>query len=1240
MTVSVLKPRETAVFENEQKTRYSPESITTGLSSDALLSRFTFSANATEVIDGSVTLIDNWGFSLYALRLVDGQGIVDSGSYTLENDGVVNPVSQLGVLLEDRNDSITNYSVTINGTNAADAPISDVLNFTSGGEVQYTANGPYKTVTSITGGTVTGTFAGDLLYVVPRLGALAHDIVTRGSDPFFINNNVANDPQSGAFDNKGYYAEAIDITDQEVRVSFPNLPSDVRDIVAVRVRFNTKNLAATSNGIDFIIRHSGVSYIIGNNSATSTDAGFSNDSGTFTYAIAPGTGLAWTPTQVDSIEAGVIFKGDNPTVTKQLMRIRLEVDVRRVPVGTTAYDGEAAFLEAVSGDRFDEGATDDNKYIPHSYNAASIVRFGFPDLPSEAVGVLNVKAFFRAASISKGHPNGATQRSLHCAEGGSSGSATDSVQPRGGTGLHYGRGPMEESLSGGWRGGMQTPSGPLQDLGDANGRTLNGPGNPSDSTCGNVPTAQSGRNVVWGTFQNYSTVLSGLPTNGNDWSVSEFNSMQAQFEQGLGDEQELRYSKMYTEPEWLRDPTGDTHLHLVVRDDLDDPDDTKFMVSQHSSNKQLGCNFPGIDEITEVVSIVGTVRGATSVGASKGWKIKLKVGSTTFNATGDTEYMNTSPEDKTATWAQHPTEFRPWTRAEVNTAVLIFEAQGENAFYPKYLYNMGLTVSAITIPDKIDTARRLGSEILLYQGQPVPLLRMRVPFILGDAKLVNDVAISHDAIPKVQKTLGLERWDRSLFRLFDKELDPETDTWSVLLYDLRDFLVTLVMSGQAVTKGRSFDGMSLITPGANMQFVRGSNDYQEDPFADLVQQLQANEPPTNEDGILIQNRGINRVINNAFSEGATNVFTDWSKVGLPAAGASINEDPISNFDEESEIIRSVRLTGADAPTDIYLEQYVTLPTGDGLAPEGSRHQITITHEDVTGHPLSVWLRGDPVGFSDNNFNPADDSWATGNPTWFTLPIRSTPTRDRIPAPFATLHNISQVPAQNTFSLWLRIGVRTSANQINRLYDVCSEGGTIAGGDEAMFQRTRIVSITGPVVRDEGDLFVENKFESPVYSMKRGTGFCVIETLWDTAELPVATGVKKYIMGMVINASNKEELFYDCDDEEFVYNRVIAGVTYQATKKHRAIAKGVPIRIAWRWISAEGDLGETPFSIQIYVNDERGTDGAPTSVPAQPSSVDFYLGSLDGSQGQMLDGRMRRLRITQQVLSLDRIKKLR
>jgi hypothetical protein len=1242
MTIVVLKPRETVFFQNEQRSRFSPNAVDNGIDAFGRPGIITFSADATALIDGGVTLHNLMGGSIQALRLVDDRAVVDNGSYTLENDGAVNPVSQLAVVLIDLNDSITNYQVTINGTNAADAGISDVLTYTSGGEVQFTANGPYKTVTSIDGGIVTGAFSGDTLRVLPRIGTSAHDHIMRAHDPFFLQAAVERDPNSGFSDNKGAFVEADVTTDEEVRVSLPDLPAEVVEVISVSVIYNTKNIGTPlGGGIDFILRHTGTNFIIGNDSAASTDTGSSQTSSTITLPIAPGTGAGWTVAQANSLELGAIFRGEDPTIAKQLMRIKCEIAVETLPTGTTAPIVTDAVIEALSGDPFDEGAADDNKFVKDYGANASRLELSFPSLPVEAVGVNSVKGFWRAAQINDGHPNGATPSTEHCALGGTSGSAVDSPQPRGGSGLHYGEGPLEQGNLGGWRPGMlSSGGGSLQQFGDEGGnRVLNGPGNPTDG-CGPSSSFRSGRNLVWGVYSNHTETLTGIPTAGTPWTVSAFNGIEMSFEQGGRDDQN-RWSKVYVDPEWLRNPTGDVFFHLVVRDDLATPNDLAFMSSQHPDNKQLGCNFAGIDEVTAVNSILGTVRGWKQLSALKGWKIKIQVLGTQYDDPSLIEHVNTTPADKTALWTQHPVELRPWTREEVNSAVLIFEAQGENAYFPKFVSNMGLSVDADFVPAKLDTARRLGSEVLLFQGQPVPMLELRTPFVLGDSKLVQDVSVTHDAVPSVVKTLGLEKWERALFRLLEKELDPNTDTWKMRLYDLRDLLLTFFASFQAVTKGRSFDGMSLITPGANLQFVRPTNDYQPDPFADLVQELQSNEPAINEDGILITNQGINRVINSAFSEGATDVFDGWTPIGLPATGASIVENPKTIYDEETGIIRSVQMTGADTPADIYLERDVILPTGESLAPEGGRHQLTVTHEDVTGDPLSVWLRGKPVGFAQENFDPRDDTWIAANPTWFTLPVRSTPTRDRIIAPFATLHDQTQTAGfRANWTFALRLGVRTSANQVNRLYDANTEGGTILGGDELMFLRTRIVSRTGPVVRDAAKCFVSNVSTTPVYPLQRGTGFCVIETLWDTAELPNAAGIKRYIFGMTITGTTFEELYYDSDNEEFVYKRTIASVVFTATKKHRGIAKGVPIRIAWRWISLEGDLGESPFSTQIFINDERGTDGAATSSPPQPSSVPLYIGSFNGTNGQMLDGRIRRMRITQQNLTLDRIKKLR
>lgn len=1266
MTITVLKPRETAIFENEQKSRFSPNAVTVGLVGAGFDGIITFSADATTLLDSGVTIHNNMGGSLHALNLLEGSlptndpPVIDDGSYTLVNDGVINPVSELAVMLIDLNDGIVDYEITIMGTDAADASISDVLTFGGANpKLQFTSNGPYKTVTDIDGGPITGAFtSADLLRVVPRLGTSAHDMVMRAHDPYFTHAEMENDFNESGNNDKGAYVEAADVADKEFRISLPALPADVVEVEIIRIQYNTKNIGAPlGGGVDFVLRHTGVNHIVGNNSGTQAESTLADPSAAIALSLAPGTGNPWTLAQANSLELGCIFRGEDPTITKQCMRIRCEMEVKTTSTGTVSLLVADAILEAMSGDPFDEGASDDGKFLNWYGVQNSNFELAYPSLEVEAIAVLNVKAFWRGATIHLGHPNGMTPNTENCALGGSSGSEAPSVQPRGGTGLNYGEGPIEQSGLGGIRMGLQAPGGSEEFFGDESGaRILAGPGNPTGG-CGFISGLQGGRNLQWGTFFNKSAVLNDLPGATTDpWTLAGFNGIESVMEIG-GRDDVIQWSKCYVEPEWLRNPTGDLFLHLVLRDNLDSPNDLTFMSSQHPDNKQFGCTFAGIDEATEINSISGTVRGWTSIGATKGWKIKLKVGATTFDEIGDPEYMNTDPEDRTAVWPQHPTETRPWTRAEVNSAILIYEAQGENAYFPKFLSNMGLTIDFLGIPAKLDTARRLGSEILLFQGQPVPMLELRVPFVMGDLKLMTDFSVTKDLIPSVIKTLGIEKWERALFRLFEKELDPNTDTWLIRGYDLRDFLLTFLASFQAVTKGRSFDGMSLITPGANLQFERPTNDYQPDPFADLVQELQSNEPAINTDGILITNQGINRVINSAFGEGAVDVFDGWTKVGLPVAGAQIVESnrtallPIivnsveyqgkSIYDEETGIDRSVFMVGADAPTDIYLEREVTLPTGFGLSPEGGRHQLTITHEDPTGHPLSVWLRGKPVGTSEKNFDPRNDTWEVANPTWFTLPVRSVPTRDRIITPFATLHNQAQPSTglpNYTFSC--RIGVRTSANQVNRVFDAGTEGGTILSGDELMFTRTRILSRTGPVVRDAAKLFVNNISDTPVYFLRRGTGFAVIESLWDSAELPNAPGVKRYLFGMTITGTTFEELYYDVDDEEFVYKRTIASVVFSATKKHRGIAKDVPIRVSWRWISFEGDLGEAPFSTQIFINDERGTDGAANSSPPQPSNVPLFIGSFDGTNGQMLDGRIRRMRITQQALPLDRIKKLR
>ena len=770
MTVSVLLPRETAIFENEQKSRFAPDNYVSAIpSGEGLDSTITLSPIADSVVDANVSIENNAGGAFGALPIIDDQSVVDNGAYTLDNDGVLTVASQLAVVLIDVNDSITNYAVTIVGLDAGGGALNEVLTFTSGGEVQFTA-GAFKSVTSITGGVITGTTTGDELRVVPRTENDAYAVVGRMHDALFANNDSRDDPNTGFNDSNGGLVTAEETTDEKALVDMATLPSEVNTIQQVRVRYVTKVLGAGSNGIEYILKHSGVEYIIGTDTANVVDTGQGTDSGTLSFSLAPGTGLAWTPAQVNTLELGVRFLGDNPTIQKKWCRIRCEVDARFFPSGTTEPLAEDAILEAVnSASLFDEGVANDSKYIIEMDGQGIRREFSYPSLPSEAIGVLNVRCFWRSSHENEGHPNGVYENGSPCAIGGLDNAGTPSAQPRGGSGRHYGAGPIEQSNLGGNRFSVDSPSGSFELFGDENGRVL-WQGVPAGSCHpAGASFEQEGRNVGYGTILNFEQTLATTPGLNNPWTVTAFNGIETGFQVGGRGGERRHYHKLYVEPEWQRNPTGDTFLHLVLRDGSD----ATFMRSQHSDDKQFACNFAGIDEVTEINSITGIVRGQTAVGATRGWTIKLEVNGTQFDAPGSPEYMNTTPQDQSAVWPEHPTELRPWTREEVNAAILIFEAKGENDFFPKDVFEMSLSVDFLGIPDKIDTARRLGSEVLLFQGQPVPILQLRTPFVLGDAKLVKDVSVTHDAVPSVVKTLGLEKVGARSLSLARKRTRPE-----------------------------------------------------------------------------------------------------------------------------------------------------------------------------------------------------------------------------------------------------------------------------------------------------------------------------------------------------------------------------------------------------------------------------------------------------------------------------------
>ncbi len=1238
-TVVNIKPRATVVFENDQAIRLSPNANGGTIGSTGLASDIYLGPDATVEEDGGITrtrlrgqawnaypiVSDDTG-TIRERLIVDGSG---NGTLTIRSDPEVPQVC--GIVLDDNDNSITTGKVTVSYDDETATGRVDIFDFVGGKGPFYTSF-KVKTMTSVlasdfvsaevdaTDGILFGPEVPDTLWQI--VGSTGRTQTSPRGDP------------NGGFevlpDGDAAYIEATSTSDQRAVVSLKQLPDFALSIVSINLDFWTKNIGTVTAGCELImITPQGGEWIV----ETDLDVGTEDSVYTIssrTYTVNPSTNLPWTLSDINALKLGCVFKGETPAVEKRWNFFRCNINFlggffHPTIDGLDVANFPQAF-EAVAQDPWT--AVDDAQYFPDLSDQFEDIVFEMEDLPAEAISVDSVEAFIRWTQLHNGLINGVNTNDTPC--------KVYAFPTGGDERYHLMSGPTDQSNIGGVIRRIQDVPGIL-----SGGRVFANRGDPLDGCGFNPSTDPADEGTGWGEFTEKSFITT-LASDSTPITVDDVNQMECGYEVGSGQPHEKRLSRVFAEVFYKRYtvPANLPHLHLAIDDDLDSLTiDDDYMPSQHPNDKTFGCDFSGIPEASQVNSVTLIVRartGASAVGWRAGWRTNA---SDVFEA----NELNTDFETKTYVRTTNPVTGEPWLRSEVNALVGLWQSRGENAFVEKQFSAMQLQVDFEEIPDKIDNARDIASRRLRLRRRPIPFFKGVFPLQFLDLGILGDVEVIHRAIPSIDATIGFERWDRSLMRVFKEAIDLNRNRVELTLLDLRDYLVTLWITGRTTTKGQAAEGMAVITPGVKLSFVRPTNDYFEDAFAGLIQELNTDMPPTSEKGILVQNASINPFINSHFSEGGANIFTGWNKVGDGAAGASIVEDLTDVAFEQfaGAPARSVLFTGADTPADLYLDQTITMDTGENDTPvESAFYILTVEHKDDGGEPMSVAVNFDPIGFADHRFRFPDMSLLSGATPlqWQKLPVRAERTRDRIVGPIGNLEAVSGTNL--TLPGLFRFGVNTAANQINHLYGLTIEGGRIATLEDQIYPTSRIFTKTGPVVRDQLQFFVPNRKSLPAYPAElRGTFYVDIETLWDSSELPFRTGVRRYIYGLVLNADNWDVLFYDCDAQSFKFERKIAGVTKTSTVFFPVISRGVGIRIAARWISSLGELDEPPFSIQLFVDDIDGDVQTFTQGHTLPSESLLYLGSRDGTNGEMLDGWLRDLTVKQFALPRSAIDKL-
>lgn len=1250
-TVIRLKPKSTRVFENEQQVRLRPTSFDGSTRPAANI--------LNQAGSGESGSFGTWSRvvkrpKINAIPAVHNATVYESGeqlgnkSFTLREGAIPQVPDYMMVLFEDLDNSILGNggdgTVTVNYDDDTDTARVDSWQMSVDGLGPHTTTYKVKEVTSVTGTGFDTVGAGapgalDALYISMYVPSGAGDLAEMLSCPLRWGQGPAGDPNVGSLSNQMCYAESSDTSDSGVYVTAPPwIEGMTRNIISVSIDWYTKLMGTSAaGGIDLVMKFGDSDpWVLGNNSSVDAETS-PGELDSITLNTCPATGNPWTQEDYENMKVGVIFRGDSPGVTKRWTALRIQLNAYPGFVHPT-IDGEDPnnfdqTHEAVNKDPFDT-SPDDSIYVMAYGDQTDYNGFEFEELPSEALSVNYCEGVIRWTMLNCGDKNSTGENDFACAVYN---------DPKGGNELHYMLGTLEQENAGGHQ--LYFLGFPSSIIGT---RYFANRGDPVDG-CGPFQGTVAGQEGDgYGDFivRKWKRTTNSA---GNPIAVSDINNTNFGFglRGGGNRDHETQISQTYCEVEYLRSPSGgEVYYHFAVDDDIDSPDDSKFMRSQHSSNKKFGTDFAGIPEVTAINSVTVKVRARSVEGVkgkiSSGWRIVWRLGDDSGTDVNETIVAN-NYEFSTYSYAKSVSPFTslPWTREEVNNLVVIWESIGENDYVEKQISAINLEIDLELIPDKIDAARDIVSRKLRLLRKPQPFLELALPPEFADIRMLDDLLVAHNAIPRTAETLGFEDWDLSLMRLFRKSIDLDSGVVNLTLLDLREFLTTLWITGSTKASGQSTEGMAVLTPGVSLNFSRPTNDYRRDDFAGLFEELKGDEPPTGLNGILVQNSTYNRVLNSAFSEGATNVFTNWNQV-IGTGGSIVEAANIFSEDIVGNTPRSVIMTTPTTPADAtLLWQNVSVDRGDSpYSPEGSDYAVKVIHKDLDGHPLSLRFEIDPPGYGDYYFTDYGDWYYSGGPYYHTLPVRSEITEDLFHFSLSRMEVIPTSPTTDTLDMRTYLAARTSSGARNQIYGVQIEGGRFADWTAKRYDTNFILTRDDPVIRDGLTFFIPNNRQRPIYPAEtRGVIGLEVKPLWDSTKLPRRVGAKRYAYGMIVDGGTYDELYYDCDDQKWVFKRSVAGNVVTSDLFFPEVVRGEWIELAVRWISLDGDLDETPLTVQLFVNGVGGSKAVATQRMTLGTSNPLYLGSRDGTDGEMLDGWIRRLEVKQFALTEAGIRRL-
>lgn len=804
MTIIKLKPDATLVNENNNLVRLKPNANTADVNGGVLWEAFLSPDSTTleETVTRNRNAPERTALPVVSedLNLAKNGERMGNKTFTLRGgkvqtiDGVASPVI-MALVIADANNSILGNGgdgiITINYTDDTDTPRVRVLQLSVDGLGYFETAFLVKSVQSVVGTGFDAAGAGapaiaDTFHMGPRASDTVHQILrgsassTAGPGPNNIN--------GGSGD--ATYVEADSASDQRIYVKMVDPVAQgqrLLSISAVQFRAYIKNVGTTAVGCSLIFRTDpgDADEIILTNTTNSTDLG-AYSLMSVSLATNPFTAAPWTVQEIVDLEVGILFHGESvPTVPKRCAHIQVLVNGRagfyHDTIDGSVIGNVGDTWQAVAKDPFQVPTNDDTQHVRVvAASQGQVLAFEMEDLPPEAIAVNSAEVNVRWTVRTISNPRGTQENDFPCAVG---------AEPRSNSNpLHYLDALREQINIGGAKMRIRMNTTVVST------RFAVGVGDPPGG-CGAFNDFD-GDNVGYGNYIDH--VLLVTLDGGSPITIPDINGHTAGMTFENADDAEFRMSRLYTEVDYDRDPTGSVTPHLNLDDDPDGTPaviDADRIISQHSADKDFVFSFETMPDAASVDSVTIRVRAKTTSGSTRGWQMFWRVNG---NDTFEPEQFNSTFQTKSFSRATNPETGVAWTIDDINNLQVGWRAKGENDFFEKDISVLELSVA---FSNQTSSNNNLGHGSLGLRA------RMR-DFV----SLIDSSETEKTVIVELQPIQEINGWSPDLGGAFIANVDFIFDGVRRDIIDVRSLVDATLKRVETIAENRTTPGTFFYDP--------------------------------------------------------------------------------------------------------------------------------------------------------------------------------------------------------------------------------------------------------------------------------------------------------------------------------------------------------------------------------------------------------------------------------------------